>query len=239
MKNLIKRGPGMALAAAACVTLLSGCGDSDSFVFTAPQAPFAAPQAVNDTVDALGNATLEQAAVNGVLANDTLNGATIVAFDSTTANGGTVALNNDGSFTYTAPTNFRGSDSFSYTLGNAVGKSTATVTLNLPALGFFVDNTAAPGGSGRQAEPYDNLNDALTDPALQAGDTIFVFRGDGTSLGQSGAFTLPQGVKLIGEGEGLLLQTIVPQGQQPVLEGPVTLMGQNEVAGFLINNSGG
>lgn len=240
MKKHFKRGARAILAAAALAVVASGCGDSrDNFVFTSAQVPLVAPLAVDDAINALGNATLQQTSANGVLANDTVNGAAIVAFDSTTANGGTVILNDDGSFAYTAPSNFRGNDSFSYTLENPAGQSTATVTLNVAALAFFVDNTAAAGGSGRQSEPYDTLNDALTDPDLQAGDTVFVFRGDGTSAGQTGAFTLPPGVRLVGEGEGLLLQTVVSQGQEPVLEGPITLMGQNTVTGFLINNSAG
>jgi len=229
-----------AIGLIAGASLIGGCGDSEGdFVFTpSTVSNVAAPQAVDDSITALGNASLEQDASNGVLVNDTPNGANISAFDTTSDQGGTVVLNADGSFTYTAPDGFRGTDSFDYTLSNSGGNSTATVTLDVTSVGFFVDNSAGSNGIGTEADPYDNLNDALTDPFLSAGDTIFVFEGTGTSLNQSGAFTLPQGVRLVGEGEGLIAtQTVVPQGQLPVLEGPITLSGDNVVAGFLIQNS--
>ncbi|UJR79684.1 beta strand repeat-containing protein [Sandaracinus amylolyticus] len=66
----------------------------------------------------------------GVLANDTLAGATITAFDATSRLGGTVVLSADGGFVYTPPAITEAlpvDDDFTYTLGTA----TATVTLTL------------------------------------------------------------------------------------------------------------
>jgi len=62
----------------------------------------------------------------GVLQNDTLNGASISAYDATTSDGGSVTLNADGSFSYSPPQSFEG-DSFTYTLTNGSGNSTASV----------------------------------------------------------------------------------------------------------------
>lgn len=69
--------------------LLVGCGNSDSFVFTNPSTPNqpaipapAQPVAVDDAFNALGNATVNFTAANGVLTNDTVNGATISEFDA-------------------------------------------------------------------------------------------------------------------------------------------------------------
>jgi hypothetical protein len=237
MRQFKRRGKLLAGAILAA-TLVSGCGDSDNFVFTNsvpinPGGPVVeAPVARNDTFNALGNATLNQAA-GGVLANDTPNGATITGFDAVGSAGGAIALNEDGSFTYTPLFGFTGSESFSYTLSNQIGKSTATVTLNVPNLGFFVNNQAAPGGDGSQASPFDTLAAGLN--AAAAGDTVFVFRGDGTPY--NGGFILPDGVNLIGQGNGLIVaQQIEPAGQAPEIGG-ITLAGNNTVSGFLFTGS--
>lgn len=221
------------------VTAFSGCGNSEQFVFTntgivnvAPGAPVAA----NDSFAALGNATLNQAAATGVLTNDTLNGGSITSFDSTGSQGGTLDLNQDGSFTYTPALNFVGAETFTYTLGNAGGSSTATITLTSTGLGRFVDNSAADNGAGTQADPFDNLASAVA--AAQSGDTIFVARGDGSNNGMTGGFTLPAGVDLVGEGTGLVLaQTIVPPGLAPTLEGPITCGGDNVIQGITVDGS--
>src|SRR6266446_4632873 len=77
-----------------------------------------------------------------VLANDTdsdisitLTPANISAFDATSVNGGTVANNGDGTFTYTPAANFNGPDSFTYTIDDgAGGTSTATVNIDVAAV---------------------------------------------------------------------------------------------------------
>jgi hypothetical protein len=238
MKNLFKRVR-IALGAVLAAAILSaGCGDSDNFVFTGNTAVAPAPAppvASNDAFNALGNATINRAAP-GVLANDTTNGGTISAFDATGSQGGTIALNADGSFNYTPVFGFVGAETFTYTLSNADGDSTATVTMTSTGFGRFVDNTAAPGGNGSQAAPFDTLAAAIA--AALNGDTIFVARGDGTNTGLAGAVALPAGVDLIGEGTGLILpQTIVPAGQDPLLRGPITCGGDNTISGFTIDTN--
>jgi len=231
----MRKRPKLKIVSLALATMLAGCGGSQNFVFTGPLA--APPVAVDDTVAALGNAILNQTIANGVLNNDTINGATITEFDASTAQGGTVVLNEDGSFQYTAPFGFTGSDSFTYTLSNDGGSSTATVTLNIDALAFFVDNSG-PNGNGSQSSPFDNLSDALA--AVGSGDTIFVYRGDGLTTKQDGSFTLPAGVNLIGQAQGLVAaQTIEVPGGRPVLQGPITLGGDNLVAGLRMESSTG
>jgi Bacterial Ig domain len=227
---------------AVSAVLFSGCGSSDNFVFTNTQNPVTPPvvlppTANNDTILTIGNSTLNQAAVNGVLLNDTLNGATISAFDATSSQGGAVVLADDGGFTYTAPFGFQGSDTFTYTLTNSAGDSTATVTLNVDSLAFYVDNTVAPGGNGSQSSPFNNLADALN--MAGNGDTVFVFRGDGNSINGAGPITLPPGVKLIGQGSGLIVaQTIEPAGLAPTITGPIVIGGNNTISGFIIDGDG-
>jgi hypothetical protein len=236
MKRYLSKGK-LLVGALATATLLSGCGNSDDFVFTNTNLnQVAAPVAVDDAFNALGNATVNRAAA-GVLANDTANAGTITGFDAVGSNGGAIALNADGSFAYTPVFGFVGAETFTYTLENAGGTSTATVTMTSTGLGHFVDNTAAPGGNGSQANPFDTLAAAIA--AANAGDTIFVSRGDGTNNGLAGAVLLPAGVDLIGEGAGLVIaQTIIPAGLAPVITGPVTCLGTNTISGFTIDGSG-
>lgn len=75
--------------------------------------------------------TRRSVAAPGVLANDAGNGGTVIL--STAASHGTVSLAEDGSFSYTPANGYTGSDSFAYTVSNAAGSSTATVTLTLVA----------------------------------------------------------------------------------------------------------
>lgn len=92
--------------------------------------PAGAPIALNDDFDAWYEETLDVPAP-GVLANDTLDGATIVSFDATTIQGGSVALAADGSFSYQPPAGFAGTDTFTYELDNTVGTNSATVTIEV------------------------------------------------------------------------------------------------------------
>jgi YHS domain-containing protein len=87
-----------------------------------------APVAVADQYSTTFNATLTVSAP-GVLANDILNGATIVSH--TNPAHGTLTLNANGSFTYSPSFFFFGTDSFTYKLQNAYGSSVATVTIKV------------------------------------------------------------------------------------------------------------
>jgi uncharacterized repeat protein (TIGR01451 family) len=106
----------------------------------------APPVAVADTFATQKNTPLNQPAP-GVLANDTLNGASIFSYgtptggeqttigaSTATSGGGTVSLNANGSFSYTPASGFTGMDTFKYVLKSPGGcTSTATVTINVAA----------------------------------------------------------------------------------------------------------
>ncbi len=83
-----------------------------------------------------GSATTETAAL-GVLANDVDNNGLALKAALATGGGpshGTLVLNSDGSFTYTATAGYAGTDSFTYIASDTLGSSTATtVTLNVGA----------------------------------------------------------------------------------------------------------
>jgi uncharacterized repeat protein (TIGR01451 family) len=55
----------------------------------------------------------------------------VSAFDAASVEGGTVVNNGDGTFTYTPPANFGGSDSFTYTISDGSLEDTATVTIEV------------------------------------------------------------------------------------------------------------
>lgn len=120
----------------------------------------------------------------------------------------------------------------------AINNGAFTDSTNVISQVVFVDNTAPGGGDGSLASPFNNLDDAVA--VVTAGETIFVGRGDGTNTGQNNAITLPDGVDLVGEGTGLVLaQTIVPAGTAPLVTGPITCGGNNEIRGLNIQGSGG
>lgn len=94
----------------------------------------------------------------GILANDTVNGASIVSYgpdtgqetpfsagSSTTTKGGTVQVHVDGSFVYAPPAGIVGNDSFKYVLRNDAGSATATVRLILPTPEVTDISVRSPG----------------------------------------------------------------------------------------------
>lgn len=84
-----------------------------------------APVAANNTYSTTMNTPLTVAAP-GVLANDTdVDGQALTAVLVTPATSGTVALNANGSFTYTPALNFTGSATFTYTARDGVAASNA------------------------------------------------------------------------------------------------------------------
>ena len=123
----------------------------------------ASPIAINDSYTTVGNtllaigvATTSPAVTVGanLFAND-INPATapdtksLQSFQATSAQGGTVLVNADGSFTYLPPVGFTGTDTFTYTLRNdavtvpvLTNGATVTITVGAPLV-WYVDNTYA------------------------------------------------------------------------------------------------
>jgi hypothetical protein len=207
--------------------------------------PAVVPQ--NDSFNFIGNTVMTVPAVAGVLANDPA-GSVITAVDTTLTNGN-VALNTaDGSFVYTPVFQFTGPDTFTYTVSGAAGPT--TVTIQIDSLAWYVNNTAAAGGTGSQTFPFNTLVAAQT--ASGPGDTIFVFAGDGTSAGQNAGISLQADERLLGQGTAFTFTisagntvTIVPAGTAPVIQdtlgitnGIVNLASNNEVAGVNLTGDG-
>ena len=184
------------------------------------------PIAVADTFTALGNVRItvaNNAAASGGNSGDLLNndcdpdplggactnaGLTITTlagdntapFAGTSTQGGQVtATTGDGSFQYNPAPGFEGSDSFTYTVTDATGKTdTATVNITVGGMIWFVNAAAAAGGDGRLTTPFNCLvgvgcfSGATAD---EPGDFIFLFSG---TYNDNAALVLLNNQKLIG-----------------------------------------
>ncbi|HJQ24568.1 MAG TPA: Calx-beta domain-containing protein [Blastocatellia bacterium] len=186
----------------------------------------ASPVAVDDTYPqtVIGNVSINSANIPySVVTNDFLGvnpQATITAFDATSAHGGTVSMTPSGAgigqFTYNPPAGYEGTDTFTYTLSDnsnatsAATNRTATVTLTVSGMVWFINNAAGSNGDGRLSSPFNSLanfqsvNDGASGhPA--ANDNIFLYES-GTAY--VGPVTLLSGQKLIGQDATISLSAI-------------------------------
>jgi len=196
--------------------LVVGCGDEtfDFSQFQNAAQQTVAPVAVNDTFAVLGNGQL----TGSVTANDTVNGALVSQFQNPGTAGGTVQISANGQLTYTPPSGQSNVvDTFTYTLVNGAGSSLATVTVNVGAQGFFVNNQATGIETGSQQQPFNTLAEAVTAATGVNGAAIVVFRGDGTSTGLDTPVTLTGNQTLSGQ----------DPANPPLLTGPIFLGTNN------------
>jgi hypothetical protein len=134
--------------------------------------------------------------------------------------GGSVSIESDGDFVYSAPTTTNGAnptatncddatDSFQYTVSDqnpgTPGTASGTVTLTRSNCVWYVNNSDGGGNNGTSDKPFDTLGQA--DTATPAGDAIFVFKGDGTTTGYDAGVDLAASQKLIGEAATLTVGT--------------------------------
>jgi Ca2+-binding RTX toxin-like protein len=165
------------------------------------------PLARADSFSAAGNIRITVAAP-GVLANDSdpdnVGPALTVTAGATSANGGNVNLSADGSFTFNPRAGFEGTDSFTYTLSDGEGNTdTATVTINVTGMIWFINNNAAAGGDGRLTNPFNSIaafhalnNGGNSGLNPSANDNIFVYE---SATAYVGPLTLLNGQKFIGQ----------------------------------------
>ncbi|HXU45065.1 MAG TPA: Ig-like domain-containing protein, partial [Thermoanaerobaculia bacterium] len=125
------------------------------------------PMAVNDTYAAERDTTLNVNAATGVTSNDTLNGASIASYGASTGGeqttigaatptsaGGSIALNADGSFSYTPPSGAVNiDDTFKYILQNPSGNSMATVTIGVGKTSQTITFTSTAPSDAKVAGP--------------------------------------------------------------------------------------
>ncbi|MEO6812040.1 MAG: Ig-like domain-containing protein, partial [Isosphaeraceae bacterium] len=105
------------------------------------------PFAVSDSYPVNQDSSLSVNAASGVLANDgDPEGDTITAFPMSSPSHGNVALNLDGSFTYTPNSGYFGPDSFTYMVGDGVELSAlATVNITVNGLPISTDDSYTVG----------------------------------------------------------------------------------------------
>jgi hypothetical protein len=180
------------------------------------------PIAVDDAYNVIGNVRIQPNAAQGLLANDrdpdTGNNTGLTASGPTTSTqGGNLTINADGSFSYNPAPGFAGTDTFTYTITDAGGKTdTAVATLSVgngtatPGTNvvWFVDPNAASGGDGRLTNPFNCYTGGTASCFSQTaaddpGDAIFLFSGAHT-----GGYALLANQKLIGAGAGDTLANI-------------------------------
>ncbi|HEX9940001.1 MAG TPA: invasin domain 3-containing protein, partial [Longimicrobium sp.] len=166
------------------------------------------------------------------------------------ATNGVVALNANGTFTFTPSVGFTGGNAtFTYTVTNGFGTTeAATVTLPVSGIAWFV-NTAADGGNdGRFGSAFDNLNNAFPAGAGKpaADQPIFVYSGSYT-----GGVALLNGQRLVGQGAtGTDFASVMgvswpadagPQpgigGTRPSVASGLTLGNGNTLQGFNLTGS--
>jgi len=187
----------------------------------------------NDTFRTVGNTLLEVDDVRddpqpsvfvtgSVLDNDSdPDNALSVSGTSNVTAGAVVNMAADGTFTYVPPAGLRGDgnpatadDSFDYQLS---GGETATVSIDIDGLVWYVDNTSNGGtvntGAGTSTDPFSTLSDGSgnTDPddaedTTIAGDVVYVFQGDGSTTNQNAGYLMNDGEHLLGEGVDLVVE---------------------------------
>ncbi len=115
----------------------------------------------------------------GVLGNDNdPDGDAIYAcgYDTTSANGGSVAVNEDGSFTYTPPAGFHGMDSFTYEVTDGYAQDTATVSIMVT---WVVDIDIKPGG---ESSRFNNDGKGVIPIVILGSDDLDVTQIDPATL---------------------------------------------------------
>jgi hypothetical protein len=220
------------------------------------------PLALPDSYACTGNVGITIPAASGLKANDfddNIPGLTVTAGTFATTQGGSIMINADGSFIYTPPAGFTGSDTYTYTLNdaNGVGGGVPTtdvglVTITVSNLIWFIDNTGGgSGGNGTLATPFKTLGDFNTS-STAAGDVIYI---EETGTNYSGGIALQNNERLFGEGHtgaanlsGVLPFTMAPNsntlpninGLRPVILNPagdgIQLASGNSVRGLNLGN---
>jgi len=220
-----------------------------------------APLDGNESVTAVGNTLLEygsvpspSSAAKKVLSGNLLSNATdedqppqtlsISASDVSSAQGGDVSVSSSGAFSYVPKAGFTGTDTFHYTVsdGNGASASPSTVTITVASRVWYVKNNATAGGTGRSTDPFTALAAANT-AANATGDITYVYKGDGSTTGLTGGFSLLASQKLLGEPVNLVigadtLATGTP-ANRPSLSGTVALASGSRVEGVDIAGSAG
>jgi hypothetical protein len=209
---------------------------------------------VNDPSDGPPSQSGPKKSITGdILAGDTdIDGPgplTVTAGTFATNDGGSVTIESDGDFVFTPAAGSSctdRSDFFDYTVedsGAPAQTDTGRVTISITDCAWYVSNNAA-GNAGTSTAPFDTL--AQAQAASAAGQTIFVFHGDGSSSGYDRGIALKANQALLSEGADLILGGAflhqAQAGKRPTLTNNnadvVELDDANFISGFVIDPQG-
>lgn len=180
-----------------------------------PGSVITSPVAENDAYTALGNVGINVPDANGILANDDLGTNPAAVFgavtNAATTQGGIISINVNGGISYTPAAGFSGTDSYTYTLSNAAGSSSGTISITVSGMIWFINNNSvAVDADGRLNTPFKTVaafqavNDGVgLHPA--ANQNIFVYE---SATAYDGNITLLNGQTLIGQDASASLATI-------------------------------
>jgi large repetitive protein len=177
-----------------------------------------------------------------------------------TAQGGTVVMivsgADIGKFTYNPPAGYEGNDAFTYEITNGGGSATATVTIPIAGMVWFINNnsptcTTRVNGCGRLTNPYSDLgsfnaeNNGIVgalNPAVN--DNIFIYE---SATAYNNGVTLLTGQRLIGQDSTSSLSTLTglnpPSGSAPFPamnsgNATITKITTGSGAGITLNSTG-
>jgi VCBS repeat-containing protein len=176
------------------------------------------PVAIDHSYTAVGNTPLgvgttptgPAATQSGSLLNgdsDPDSGGSISVTGNSAPTHGSVAVNADGTFTYTPNAGFSGTDTFTYTITDSDDplnpkSDTATVTITVGPVVWYVDNSKVPAGNGEASTPFNTL--AAANSAAGANSIIFLYQGNATYTGGVG---MKSGEDLFGQPHGLTVDS--------------------------------
>ena len=142
---------------------------------------------------------------------------------TTTPNNGVYRIEADGTFYYTPPAGYTGTDTITYQLTDGTNTVPGTITLTMTGTDvvWYVRNNdptadAFATNNGTSSDPFNTLVEAQT--ASGVNHIIYVHVGDGTTTGQNAGIVLKNGQDLIGNGVALVVNgstTLIPAGTRP------------------------
>ena len=220
------------------------------------------PVARNDDYASLGNVGISVPAGSGLLVNDSdpdgtgLGTPPIAFFEPTSSAGGSVSVNTaTGAFTYDPDVGYRGVDSFRYAVDDGEGNTdTATVTIDVSDLIWFIDNSHGGTNNGSLANPFQSIQAFNLSIVPTSGDGIYI---EHTGADYTNALTMATNQRVAGEGASqanlaeALGFTLPPHslplptigGTRPVLTNAagngINLSSGNTVRGLSIGNTSG
>jgi hypothetical protein len=222
----------------AAVFLICGCtgGSGDDGVYVDDYGDFTFELlAIDDEYSTFQNTPLSVGGGNGVLSNDFICDCPDfrIRWPATTASGGTLTGNEDGSFYYVPPPAFTGTDRFEYTIKDEFSSSTGRVTIGVnfpPQPIAFVDSRSGNDATGSvNGGAFASVQAAVT--AAGTNGVVVVGPGDGTPY--SGTVNLLQGQTLVGQDFQVLSQGVV----RPTLAGQVNMSDSCTVRGLTLDGN--